>query len=255
VKLLAFCEAGADFRIASELVDRVLRELSPLWVRDVLDSAPDAIRSWRADGAGRHFFDIHRIKDYGREMGVHAHGHFDGKRGNAGALMARTAFLIARELRKRDADLVAVVLVWDMDDEPKARREGLEQARADARAWAAFQIVLGCPNPMREAWVLAGFDPTNDDEQQRLATARQELGFWPNEEAQRLDSNNEQAKLSAKRVLRLLTDGYADREADCWQETDLETLRARGEHNGLRDFLREVADVIVPLCAAPADGR
>jgi hypothetical protein len=38
VKLLAFCEAAADFRVLSGLVDRTLRDFGPLWVVDLLDT-------------------------------------------------------------------------------------------------------------------------------------------------------------------------------------------------------------------------
>ena len=45
MKLIAFCEAPADFRLVSGLVDRVLRESGPTWVVDLLDT-PDAVRTW-----------------------------------------------------------------------------------------------------------------------------------------------------------------------------------------------------------------
>lgn len=46
MKLVAFCEAAADFRVASDLVDRVLREEGPAWVAPTLDDTPEAIRAW-----------------------------------------------------------------------------------------------------------------------------------------------------------------------------------------------------------------
>jgi hypothetical protein len=60
------------------------------------------------------------------------------------------------------------------------------------------------------------------------------------EQAHRLNAKDERAKLSAKRVLGLLVDGDLEREARCWLETSLETLRARGEESGLREYLDEV---------------
>jgi hypothetical protein len=44
VRLVAFCEAAADFQITSELVDRVLREVGPDWVADVMDAEPEGDR-------------------------------------------------------------------------------------------------------------------------------------------------------------------------------------------------------------------
>ncbi len=55
MRLVAFCEAAADFQIASDLVDRVLRHGGPDWVADVLDAAPDGVRSWRGSGGGAFF--------------------------------------------------------------------------------------------------------------------------------------------------------------------------------------------------------
>ena len=250
-KLIAFCEAAADFRTASGLLDRVLREEGPPWIADLIDEHPDAVRIWHLDGAGRAFFDVHAWRAYVKQLSIRVpHGHFDGRPGGAGALMARTVFQIVRALNRRPNEeaIEAVVLVWDMDDQPDARRGGLTSARTEARCWAAFEIVLGCANPMREAWVLAGFDPAHDDERARLEAARRELGFSPSEHAHRLDAKDEQAKLSAKRVLRALVDGDPEREARCWSETPLETLRARGEASGLREYLDEVSQLVLPRC-------
>jgi hypothetical protein len=96
--------------------------------------------------------------------------------------------------------------------------------------------------------VLAGFEPTDDEERERLGKLRQELGFHPTDEAHRLDSSDEQAKRNPKRVLRVLTGGLGDRQRQCWQATPLDTLRARGGDSGLADYLREVEEIIVPLC-------
>jgi hypothetical protein len=112
MRLVAFCEAPADFQIASDLIDRVLREEGPSWVGDVMDAASDEIRSWRGDGAGRAFFDIHKLRDYTRELSVRVpHGHFGGRPGAAGALMARTVFSIVRMLTKIDGPIDGVVVI------------------------------------------------------------------------------------------------------------------------------------------------
>lgn len=251
-RLIAFCEADADFRTASGLLDRVLREEGPAWIADLIDAHPDSVRTWHLEREGRSFFKVHDLREYVKQLSIRVpHGHFGGRPGGAGALMARTVFHIARELNRRSSaeeEIEAVVLVWDMDDQADARREGLSIARAEARSWATFEIVLGCANPMREAWVLAGFDPVHDDEHARLDAARRELGFSPSEQAHRLDAKDEQAKLSAKRVLRALVDGDPDREERCWCETPLAALRTRGQESGLRDYLDEVRRLVVPRC-------
>ena len=255
MRLVVFCEAQADFQIAADLIDRVLREAGEPWVADVMDAAPDEIRSWHGDGEGHELFDLHRLDHHVDRLRVRVpHGHFGGQRGAAGALMARTAFSIVRALVKRGATIDAVVVVWDMGDQPAIRRAGLMQARTEAQGWAGFRIVLGCPNAMREAWVLCGFDPDGPHEGTRLHVLREELGFHPNVDAHRLDAKDEQAKRSAKRVLRQLTDDDRAREQRCWRDTPLEALRARGEATGLRDYLLEVEQHLLPLVVSGASG-
>jgi hypothetical protein len=76
VRLVAFCEAPADFRLASGLVDRVLRESGVPWVVDNLDT-PNVIRSWQPDGFGNEYFDIHKLNRYEakfHERGVRTRG-------------------------------------------------------------------------------------------------------------------------------------------------------------------------------------
>jgi hypothetical protein len=246
MRLVAFCEAPADFRIASDLVDRVLREADPSWVGDVMDAAPEGIRVWHGE-LGQTFFVI-------KELTVHVdrlearvqHGHFDGRPGAADIMTGRNAAAIVRALLKRGHDIDAAVLVRDMDDQPD-RRAGLEQARTEARSWARFGIVLGCPDPKREAWVLCGFEPDGDGEQARLGEIRRELGFSPHVDAHKLTAKDDLAKRSAKRVLRALTMGDVAREESCWKKTPLDTLHARGELTGLRAYLIELEQQLVPL--------
>ncbi|EPX63891.1 hypothetical protein D187_005021 [Cystobacter fuscus DSM 2262] len=250
-KLLVFCEAPADFETVRALVERVLREQGPDWVRELLDSSPEAareFREWMPDGEGRSYFDLHKLSTYARRHRLRApQGHFAGRPGEAGALMGRTAFLVAREFALQDTTLEAVLLVWDMDDQGQDRRKGLAQASTEARPLVPFEIVLGCPDPMREAWVLAGFEPETEAERECLTKLRQELGFNPCEEAHRLDAMDEQAKRNPKRVLKKLTDDERDRAVRCWTEAPLARLRARGGPSGLSAFLDESAQALIPL--------
>jgi hypothetical protein len=240
--VVVFCEAAADFRTATDLIDRVIRAGGPAWVGDLMEITPADVRTWHRDPQGQTFFDIHDVDKYRRDLGVRArHGHFDGAPNMPGALMASSVFRIVRALRRIEPALDGVVLLWDLDQQPDERRRGVAQAVKDAKSWADFEIVAGLPCRMREAWVLAGFVPADDDERARLADLRRELGFSPIEESHQLDAQDETAKRSAKRVLGVLIQGDADREARCWQEPSLEILRARGEANGLASFLEAVA--------------
>lgn len=254
---MVVCEAAADFRIASGLVDRVLLERSPRWLRDLLEAHPEAVRAWCGEGPNP-FWDIHRLEANCRKQGVRLiHGHFNRAPGGAGAQAARNAFSLARQLAKKQP-IDAVLLIWDMDGEAKSRRPAMRQAQEEAAKLSPnLKIVLGCPDAMSEAWVIAGFDPKNDEERRLLQELRSELGFSPVEQSHSLDANsnkeasrrhNEPLPLkSAKRVLTKLTDDDSDREESCWKGAPLDTLIDRGEHNGLRDYLDDVEKTILPL--------
>ena len=248
MKLVAFCEASGDFRLISGLVDRVLREFAPGWVVDLLDS-PEAVRTWEPDGSGRAYFDLHKLDQYEGRLKVRIpHGHFDSRPGRAGALMARTVFSIVRALQKQTTDPIdAIVLVWDVDQQRSERPEGVMTARDEARHWASFQIVCGFPDPEREAWVLAGFDPADEAERLLLDELHRSLSFSPVLHAARLRDKDEGALRNIKRVLRELTRHDSGREERCWTEPLLTTLRARGAETGLVAFLAEVESVLLPI--------
>lgn len=251
VRVLVFCEARADFETTTGLVKRVLQQEGPDWLRDLLED-PALMQyalDWVPDSEGRTFFDVHKLDAHVSRLGVRVpHGHFSGQPGAAGALMARTVFHIARRLMQEGTQFSAVLLVWDMDDQGLQRRKGLDQAREEARPMMPFVIALGRPDPMREAWVLAGFEPETDTERALLEEVRRELGFCPCHEAHRLGAKKESAKNSAKRVLNLLTAGDRDREARCWTEAPLDRLRSRGTGSGLTAFLdEEVKGRLLPL--------
>lgn len=257
MKLLAFCEAPGDFRMASGLVDRVLREVGPAWVVDNLDT-PEIVRAWQTDGFGRDHVDVHRLNAYEDQLcarGVRVRrvrGHFNGRPGEPGNAMARKAFHIAEALSRHQPDdpIDAVVLVWDTDDERVERPRGVKAAREEAQGWATFKIVCGFPDPEREAWVLAGFDPCHPTEQQRLDELHRELGFSPVLHAVRLRDKAPGTARNIKRVLGVLTSDDPDREARCWTEPPLTTLHERGADTGLSAFLAELQAVLPGLLGA-----
>lgn len=257
MKLIAFCEAPGDFRLVSGLVDRVLRESGPVWVVDNLDM-PGVVFRWHADGSGNDFINIHYLTACADQLRIRGlrvrqvRGHFNGRPGEPGSAMARKAFLIAEALSRHTPDdpIDAVVLVWDTDDEQRERPDGVKTARDDARGWATFQIVCGFPDPEREAWVLAGFDPCHPAEQQRLDELHRELGFSPVLHAARLRDKASGALRNIKRVLAVLIGDDADREARCWIDPPLATLHERGAATGLSAFLVELQAVCAGLLGA-----
>jgi hypothetical protein len=253
MRLVVFCEAAADFRAAQALVDRVLREQGPDWVADLVDVHPEAIRVFAGESPERPFYDVHHMQQHRQDLEKRLghiirvpHGGFQGKPGGPMALLGRTIAHLSRAQSNLDP-IHAVLIVVDIDDQ-RERRDGLEQARTEASSWASFRIVLGCPDPAREAWVLAGFVPASDEERARLDALRQTLGFSPCEAPTRLRDKDKGAPRNAKRVLATLTADDATREDRCLHETPLADLRSRGATTSLPEFLDEIARDILPLC-------
>jgi hypothetical protein len=139
----------------------------------------------------------------------------------------------------------AVVLLRD-DDGQTERRKGLEQARDTSKM--GVPIVIGLAHLKRECWVLAGFEPQNEEERRRLEHLSAQLGFDPRSAADRLTARRPPSALrNPKHVLDNLTGGDRDREADCWGKTGLNLLRDRGQGTGLADYLDEVLKCLAPL--------
>ncbi|MBK7535310.1 MAG: hypothetical protein IPI49_08015 [Myxococcales bacterium] len=248
------------------MIDRQLADAGPQWLRDALEETATVVRTWHESSADQPYFDLHRLAVYRKQYGVPLQrGHFDGKRGHSGAHMAREVFALVRQLRKdlrqrNQEPIEAVVLIWDMDGDAGARRQGLDQARTTLLAdkHDAFAIVYGCPDFEREAWVLAGFEAESEAESAALSELRAELGFSPVTESHRLtaqrdhDPHGGEHKKSAKRVLARLTSNDPDREQRCWRHMPLQALRARGGDNGLASYLDEVRQTLLPLWMRPS---
>lgn len=235
--LAVVCEAGGDLRISTGLADRVLAE-EVQWVDP---GNLDLYRGWRGLEESNSHLEWHWVGRLAKQLGLRAHGHFQGEPGALDAQMARKALLLLqRSPRVPDA----VLLVRDSDGLTE-RRRGLEQAR-DSYPWP-FPIVLGVAHAKRESWVLAGFEAQTEAEERALAELRQELGFDPRLNSENLSAAEVGALRNAKRVLERLLQGTADREELCWMQCELATLYQRGRLSGLSDYLDEVRSRLVPL--------
>lgn len=138
----------------------------------------------------------------------------------------------------------AVLLVRDSDRD-ESRLTSLEHARQALATTAP--VVIGVAHTKRECWVIAAYEPVSVDEQQSLDGIRQEVGFDPRIRSHELTAKHDGDKLSAKRVLAVLTKNSREREATALQTTSLEILRDRGGENGLSDFLAELSDRLLPV--------
>ena len=139
-----------------------------------------------------------------------------------------------------------VVLARDIDGYPE-RCEGVTQVR-NGLNWP-FKVAFAGPDPEVEAWYVAGFVPNGKAENEELEKVRKELSFDPTTESHRLTSHPNDAHTDAKRVLGRLSASDPEREAECLSNRAI--LRDRGSENGLRAFLDEVDEMIVPAFTSP----
>lgn len=231
------CEADADLRTATRLSDRVLRETID-WISS--ETLP-YLRRYRGLGEQDTFLRCASVKEFARQRRVVAHGFVGGEPREPNSAMAERALKL---LATSEAPPRAVILTGDTDKEP-ARRDGYEQARG-ARRWP-FEVIIGVAQTKRECWILAGYEPRDDAEQELLSRERKELGFDPLSSAEQLTASEKWAKRYAKRVLDALTGSDPDREDACLEESPLALLRQRGAKTGLALYLHEVEERLVPI--------
>lgn len=213
-RLALICEAAADFRVISRLADRVVSE-NVDWLRDTLEH----VRVWIGAREGETFLLWTSIEEVSFAANApRTLGLFSGAPGIVHAAATRKALVLFKSLTTPPD---AVVLAADVGD-ARGRRNGMAQAR-DAAAWPWGEAtILETPDRELEAWELAGFIAT-DDEEKKHGEER-----------------------DPKRVLDALCQGSGERRREC-VETDLDTLKNRGRHSGLKDFLQEVEMRLVPV--------
>lgn len=239
VSIAVVCEAPADQWTGCGIADCVIIE-SVGWIEaEVIGS----FREWRGHTASDSCLQWKNVRGIAQELGIKAHGHFDGIPGAPDAAAARRALLV---LNASTAKPDAVVLLRD-DDRQTSRREGLTQARSTTQPALEIPIVIGLAHVMRECWVLAGFVPIGGHESQEFQETRKDLGFNPAVHAERLSAKHESARRSSKRVLGSLVGQDRDREERCWIDTDISILEQNGRKTGLTDYIREIKDRLVPL--------
>lgn len=243
MRLVLMVEARADADAASILADRVFIEGDADWID--AETLPN-LRQWtgieprtpytRWMGLGP-LATQHRIKAHGRGLGPDR-------------AAARKALLVVIQAHEQDDDIKAVVLVRDMDNQPE-RRTSMESARAELADKLAFQVAIAAPDPKREAWILHGFEPHNDNEKTLLTDERKRLGFDPITNPERLRGDRrkhaDQEDRDMKLVVERLTQGEYDRERQCLEDTPLSALRTRGQTTALADYLDEVEARLLPL--------
>jgi len=235
LEVLVVCEAPADFRIATDLADRVCQAHAPDWATDILLD----LRTWRGVEPNSSFSIWSKIGELAKQQRVRV----VGRRPNHSADYAQTrkALLLAHKLK-----IQVAILIRDADSQTENRRSGMEKAQQDSSQ--TLTVIIGLANSKREAWVLNGFEPCNKQEQQKFADLNKTVGFDVCCESHRLRTIRDEgsSKRHPKKVLDELTDGVYERECSCWQETSLEILLERGKQTGLSDYLEAIRTQFIP---------
>ena len=253
IEFVVIVESSADARIATKLAERVLMEKVDWLEYDNIQY----IFQWSGLQNGTEYScwsDIGKIIDDAKALGYKparflGHGR-DGVPYKAdGATSIKLLNLVRRFLQKT-RQIPAILLIRDLDNQPE-RRKGLDQARSEQiNGQPKLEIVIGTADRMREAWVLNGFIPSNQEEEQILEEIKLELKFDPCLESHRLREKSFAGSnriRNPKVVVEKLTGGNMEREEQCWEETSLEILRERGIHTGLTDYIDEVEQRLVPI--------
>lgn len=236
------CEADADFRIASSLVERELGSAVPWLDGELLASCP----IWMNWKSGRPYLTWIEIAELARSLRLSIRGHFNGEAAMPDSQATRRALLVANQLsREASKTLDGIVLVRD-DDRDANRKVGIQQAISNSTVFRDTAVV-GLAHCNRECWVLAGFDALSESEVLRLDSMRRELGFDPTVNAHELTAKHDYDKKNSKRVLRFLVNNDRDRESSCWKSAPLNLLRERGTKTGLAEYLDSTKEIIIPI--------
>ena len=247
-EFIIIVESAADFRIASDIANRIFCEKIE-WIEEHLDY----IFKWSGLQEQTDFScwsDINKIRREAESRGIRLPRFLrrDQPLKADGARALKTLQLVNQLRRTRD--IQAVIFIRDLDNQPE-RRVGLEQSREEYEQQGQnLPVVIGTAKITREAWVLNGFSALDEAEESTLAELRKKLSFDPVTEAHRLREKTFQEPeriRNAKVVLGILTKEDHTRESYCWQITPLDTLRERGLQTGLTDYIAEVEDALVPI--------
>lgn len=262
IEFIVIVESAADARTATKLAERILVEKVD-WLED--ENLQYCLQWSGLQNGTQHscWSDVKKIIDDAKEQLKYKPARFLGHDSKGVPLKADGAASIKVlnlvRFLQRTRQIRAVLLIRDLDNQPEQRREGLEQARSEhINRQPQLEIVIGAANPKREAWVLNGFEPSNEGEKQILQEIKTILHFDPCTESHQLRSTSREERdriRNPKVVVEKLTGGNMEREQQCWEDTSLELLRERGIHTGLTDYIREVEQRLIKIILSNDDNN
>lgn len=253
IEFIVIVESGADARTATKLAERVLQEKLDWLDDDILQHC----FQWTGLEEGKEFScwrDILKIIEDAKSKIKYKPSRFLGHDSKGDPLKADGAasmkiLNLVRFLQKT-RDIKAVIFIRDLDNQPE-RKEGIEQARLEhINKTSKLEIIIDAANPKREAWVLNGFIPSNQQEEQMLEEIKNKLSFDPCIESHRLRATSEKELeriRNVKVVVEQLTNEDMEREKQCWEDTNLKHLRERGVDTGLTDYICEIEERLAAI--------
>ncbi|MEA5550622.1 hypothetical protein VB713_06450 [Anabaena cylindrica UHCC 0172] len=253
IEFIVIVESGADARTATKLAERVLKEKFDWLDDDILQHCFQwtGLESRKEYSCWR---DIIKIIDDAKSQIKYKPSRFIGHHSKSVPLKADGAASIkilnlVRFLQKT-RQIKAVIFIRDLDNQPE-RKEGIKQARSEhINKTPKLEIIIGAADPKREAWVLNGFIPSNQQEEQILEEIKNKLSFDPCIESHRLRATSEKEPeriRNVKVVVEQLTGNNMEREKQCWEDTNLKHLRERGVDTGLTDYICEVEERLAAI--------
>ena len=252
IEFIVIVESGADARTATKLAELVLQEKFDWLDDDILQHC----FQWTGLEEGTEFScwrDITKIIDNAKSQIKYKPsrfiGHSKGEPLKADGAASIKILNLVRFLQ-RIRQIKAVLFIRDLDNQPE-RKEGIKQARSEhINKTPKLEIIIGAADPKREAWVLNGFIPSNQQEEQILEEIKNKLSFDPCIESHRLRATSEKEPeriRNVKVVVEQLIGNDMEREKQCWEETDLKHLREREVDTGLTDYICEVEERLAAI--------
>ena len=252
IEFVVIVESSADARTATKLADRLLVEKIDWLEPEMLQH----LFQWSGLEAGTDnscWKNINQIIDnFQQSLGFRPPRYLGHRKDGVLKADGAAAIKILNLVRfiQKTRQIKAVLPIRDLDNQPQ-RREGIEQARSEhINRQPKLEIIIGTADRMREAWVLNGFIPFNQQEKQIFQEIMTELTFNPCEESHKLRSNSwkEPDRLrNPKVVVEQLTGGKMEREQQCWEDTPLEYLRKNGVYTGLTAYIDEIEERLIPI--------
>jgi len=248
-RFVVVAEDELGYRLVRDLGDRVIAERGAPWLQSLWQE--EAIRVQQRRWTGFHteqpWFTRADVKRLAAEHSIRAHGL--GMKAER-AIAHKAAEIAVKLVRQGTIEKIDVLFLVHDTDGDKDVANLMHDGASGKGGRRDFQVTIAAPHPESEAWVIAGAARGPSEPHAERAEEQRRLGFDPVRSPERLSANRATDKRDAKRVCEALLgargEGYAGWEP-CWMKTSLEDLEQNAARAGLRDYTRQVEQIILPL--------